>query len=85
MAALADHPKLLVLAVVVNTGQDEPPAGGMQRRAWVEELELPAQRQVHREPNESTGEVPHRGRIELGPEPLFFGPSGTYKFVRRAI
>lgn len=85
MAAVAEHPKLLVLAVAVNTGQDEPPAGGLQRRAWVEELELPAQRQVHREPGESMGEVPHRGRTELGHDPLFFGPSGTHKFVRRPI
>ena len=83
MAAPAKHQKLLVLEVAANTDQGERPAGGLQLRAWVEDQELFAWRQGHREPDESTGEVPHRALTELRPQSVFFGPSGRNKYVRR--
>ena len=85
MAVVGVRPKFLVVAVAVNTGQDEPPAWGLQRRARVEELELPARMQVHREAGELTGEVPHRNQTDLSPDLAIFEPSCTQNFVRRAM
>ena len=83
MAATAEHPSLLSLEVVVNTGQEQPAAGGLQRRAWMEELEHHERAHAHQERGEWTDEDPLRARTELGPDAVFVAPSSKDNFVRR--